>query len=101
MQDIKVSYRRITNAEAKKRFANDLPIYLCPCKCHPCSPWNLACLILGKGYFEQQQMFNDINNVTMTDTQLANKAWNSMLNNWNYYNSCHEMGYYPHYYVQE
>lgn len=95
-----MQYRRITNAQAKKLFAQDKPIYLCPCKCSPCSPWNLACLILGKEYMEQARMLSGLNGETLTDAQIAWRAWDSMLANWNYYNANSELGYYPHYYVQ-
>lgn len=71
------TYRRITKREAIKRFNDKLPIVLCPCKLRPGFPWRPDVTIYGKDY----------------------ATWDQMYNNWAYYNTSYEAGYYAHYYI--
>ena len=75
--------RRITIREAKQRFYNGQPIYLCPCKMRPGGPWNMAALVVWSEADRNSLM-----------------AWPRMLANWKFYNASYETGYYPHYYVE-
>ena len=92
-------FKRITIQEAKKRFAEDKPIYLCPCKMNPAGPWGQACLILGKQYLENAEWYQKHPSPLWKGT-LAATAWDLMYNNWAFYNTNYEMGYYAHYYIQ-
>lgn len=77
-------FTRITKAAAIKRFVDNLPVYFCPCKLSPCSPWNVACLIIR-------------------DKERGYSGWTTFeqaYNAWSYYNTSYETGYYAHYYME-
>jgi hypothetical protein len=69
---------RINKREARKLFAEGKPFYLCPCKLHPASPWNVAALVHPADY----------------------KSWEQLYDNWAFYNTSYETGYYAHYYTR-
>ena len=87
---------RISKREAQKCFAADQPIYLCPRKFVPCTPWHVECLILGKEYLEKAEGYR--NHPTLWKGTIEATAWALMYNNWAYYNASWEAGYYAHYY---
>ena len=89
--------QRISKREAVKRFADDQPIYLCPCKMRPEGPLSSACLILGKEYTERAEWYRD--DPKLWEGDIVRTAWALMYNNWRFYNASHETGYYAHYYI--
>ena len=117
--------KQITKREAKKLFFENKSFYLCPCKMRFGFPWNPECEINPFGYWEDirivygkkspcdkivnpesesfdnwedwQKWLSDISSYTNDE---KNHAWESMYNNWSYYNTNYEMGYYAHYYVK-
>ncbi len=90
--------RRISKAQARKLFAADRPIYLCPHKMRPDGPFSCACLILGKSYLENAEMYR--NDPQLWKGTLEKTAWDLMYNNWCFYNATYETGYYAAYYVE-
>lgn len=98
------TFKRITKREAFKRFVQDQPIYLCPFKMRPTACFNMACLILGKEYLEKAKGFDPASRCLANRVwkgSVEKTAWAIMYNNWICYNASHEVGYYPHYYVQQ
>jgi hypothetical protein len=93
-----MQFTKITKAAAKKRFAANQPVYLCPCKMRPGGPFNSACLIFGKEYLEQAEGYR--NNDILWKGNLEATAWNLMYNNWAFYNTSYETGYYAAYYIE-
>jgi hypothetical protein len=87
-------FQRISKATAKKRFANNEAIYLCPCKCHPYRPFSFACLILSHDEWIAHAALHD----DVDDKE--GLAWQLMYNSWEYYNASYETGYYAHYYIE-
>lgn len=84
-----MAYKRITKKEAQKRFWSlDKPIILVPNKRKPHSPFSEGALIFGRDY--HSNLYEN-----------KEHAWESMYNNWSYYNCNYECGYYAHYYVEE
>lgn len=94
-----MQYKRITKREAKQRFAQDKPIYLCPRKLAPGSPWDVACRISGKKWIDHSMLWDETSCLwagTRVDT-----AWDIMYSNWANYNTSYEAGYYAHYYIEK
>lgn len=71
-------FNRITTQQAKRRYSNGEAVVLCPHKLRPGYP------------FAPQ--------VTVSNT--FGETWQNVLNHWKHYNASHEVGYYPHYYVE-
>jgi hypothetical protein len=99
-------YTRIKKKEAFERFSKGEVIYLVPCKMYPGGFWNVACPI---------QLTNDLKDHAMRYKQdydnntryahlwhgtIEKTAWELIYNNWAYYNTNYEMGYYAHYYLK-
>lgn len=92
-------FKRISKREAKKLFSEgNKVIYLCPCKMYPSNPWNMACAISGKEYLERAEMYR--NHETLWKGTKEETAWQLMYNDWAFYNTSYETGYYAHYYEQ-
>jgi hypothetical protein len=95
-----VQFTRITKRQAMARFNKGLPFYLCPCKLRPGWPWNFAILIANsEDYREDANKYRD--NPTLWKDSVEQTAWELLYNNWAYYNTSYEMGYYAHYYYVE
>lgn len=94
--------RRITKREAFKLFTTtDTLVYFCPCKMWPEGPWSSACPISGKEYLEDARAYEQYDQQSPCwKGTVEQTAWDLAYNNWAFYNTCHEMGYYAHYYVQ-
>jgi hypothetical protein len=87
------TFNRISKREAQQLFASNKPFYLCPCKLKPCTPWNVACLILNHNqWLAWAKCF--------ATKDIEKQAWELMYESWKYYNASHEAGYYAHYYVE-
>lgn len=89
--------KRITKRQAKKLFSEGKMIVLCPCKIWPEGPFSMACRISGTEYIREAHM--SVNHPDLYKGSIEETAWCLMYNNWQFYNSSYEMGYYPHYYV--
>ena len=88
--------KRITKKEAQKRFFAGEIIYFCPCKMSPDWPWFLAMPIHPKDYLERAKGYPKGH--TLWAGSLEKTAWELAYDNWAYYNTNYEMGYYAHYY---
>ena len=119
-----MNFQRITRSQAKKLFTDNKHIYLCPSNFYPGGMWNIECLIHPYKYWEhirvldggkspcdkivhpEKECFNTwdewqkwLNDLTSYTQEEKNKAWDSMYNEWAFYNTNSEMGYYAHYYI--
>lgn len=85
--------QRISKRQAKKLFADGHScIVVCPCKMRPEGPFSPACTISGKEYLGYAAGSDYSYNLE--------SAWKLMYNNWAFYNTSWETGYYAHYYVE-
>lgn len=96
--------KRISIHQAKKLFADgNSIIILCPCKFYPAGPFSMGCRISGKEYLEDAERYKPqegrIVSVLWKGTQ-EETAWKLMYNNWAFYNTSFETGYYAHYYIE-
>lgn len=106
-----MAWKRITKKQAFKRFTEHKTIYLVPCKFYPGGVWNVECLITltddlidsakrYEQYFkEQDTSFYAKQYAHLWSGSIEKTAWNLMYNNWSYYNTSYEQGYYAHYYI--
>lgn len=98
-----MEFKRITKKEAQTLFAQGKPVYLNPCKFMPSTPFNQACLILGKEYLDKAAEYGPkgtFPNEKLWKGTVEQTAWDLMYNNWAFYNATYETGYYAHYYVE-
>lgn len=86
---------RITKAEARKRFAANQALYVCPVKLHPFPPLSSAALVFGANYEPCE-----VDNSWKGEEPYTISAWDVMYNNWAYYNASWEAGYYASYWVE-
>jgi len=100
-------YTRITIHKAKKLWREDKEICLHPCKLR-ISEMFQPCLVSAEKYLKDIEWkpvsISDLLHATIelqNDDILYQKAWDIMYNNWAYYNTNYEMGYYAHYYIKE
>lgn len=92
--------RRITKAQAVKLFnQKSKPVTLCPCKMRPEGPFSMGTLIFGQEWFAKAEQYKT--HPDLWKGSLETTAWALMYNNWSFYNSNNECGYYPHYYVEK
>lgn len=94
--------KRITKREARKLFAGGTSIIiLCPHKMIPNGPFSMGCRISGKEYLDKAEEYRSRPDLLMWKGNLLDTAWDLMYNNWSFYNSSYETGYYPAYYVEK
>ena len=80
MKQININgYKRITKAEAFKEYKNGNTIYLIPVKLAPGGFWH-----------PEIPIKND-----------SPRKWESIINEFQYYNCCSERGYYTAFYIKE
>jgi hypothetical protein len=89
--------RRITKRQAKKLFSEGKVFIVCPCKMFPVGPWSVGCNIHPKEYLEDAARYEK--HPDLWKGSLEETAWSLMYNNWCFYNTNYEMGYYAHYYI--
>lgn len=100
------TFKRISKREARRRFANYQPIVLSPCKMMPGFPFATHITVTAKEATEYQERAiwyspdgispsADLWKGNVNDT-----AWNLMYNNWAFFNTSFELGYYAHYYIE-
>ena len=105
----KHNYKRITKREAFKLWMEGKEICL-----HPCNMnffWMQPMPVTAENYVEHVKMYAEMDVkypkkeysiwVYSNEKELYQKAWDIMYNNWAYYNTNYEMGYYAHYYIKE
>lgn len=97
---------RITKRQAIKRFNAGLPFILCPCKMMPGFPWDLGCRVNRadiESYQEHATWYapsiEQPNGGICWKGTLEATAWSLLYNEWAFYNTSYETGYYAHYYV--
>ena len=109
--EYKVRYQRITKSIAKKLWKEGQTIYLCPSNCRPGGPWSVECPVKlsddlksdaarYKDHFEDKDSYYSRQYADLWKGSIELTAWHLMYNNWSYYNTNSEMGYYAHYYVK-
>jgi len=79
---------KISKAEARRRFDQDLPVILCPCKLRPGGPFSSDVTIFPQAHKDHAKLVG------------SSDAWSTMYNQWKFYNASHEVGYYASYYKQ-
>lgn len=70
-------YKRINKREARKLYDNKIPVLIIPCNCNPLSAW-LTGFIMIK----------------------YEKSFDTLVNEFIYYNCNSELGYYPAFYTE-
>ena len=85
---------RITKHQAKKRFAAGQAFSLCGHKMHPGYPFNPAFLV-SADYLSRYRSDSGAYKGDVSDQE----AWDALYNNWAYYNTSYEQGYYAAYYI--
>lgn len=111
---MKDKYRKLRNMrEAKKLWANGETIYLLGCNLLPGMMWH-PCPVKMKDYVGSALRFKALHDEVKSGSSsyyarqyahlwsgtLEETTWNLMYNNWKYYNTSYEEGYYAHYYVK-
>lgn len=95
-------YTRITKKQAKQRFNEGKEFYIIPCKMRINTHWHSEILvnlnIIAK-YKDYASWYTD--HPTLWKGDLNSTAWDLMYNNWRFYSTNYEMGYYAHYYIKE
>lgn len=84
--------------EAKKLWREGATIGLLPCNMAYPNVWMRPCPVQKDGYIEHIRTY--WRDVFTESRDIVDAAWESMYNNWAYYNTCYELGYYAHYYVE-
>ena len=85
---------RITKHQAKQRFAAGQAFSLCPHKMRPGYPFNQAFLVTAD-YLSRYRSDSGIYKGDVSDQE----AWDTLYNNWAWYNTSYEQGYYAAYYI--
>jgi len=106
-------FKRITKKHAKKLFSEGKPIYLCPSKMNPNAYlFSPACLVFFTDDLKQSALRYKSYAEDTSDSyypkqyahlwlgSIEETAWDLMYNNWSYYNTSYETGYYAHYYIE-
>lgn len=92
--------RRITKREAQAKFYTGVEgIILCPCKFRPDGPFSMGCRVFGREWLDKAEGYAD--SPDLWKGTINSTAWSLMYNNWAYYDTSYETGYYAHYYVEE
>lgn len=78
---ITTNYVRITKKQAERLYKTKQEFYMCPCKVNPENPYGLFCCICPG---------ND---------EYTEKTFETLLNEFHFYNSNYEIGYYPAFYM--
>jgi len=79
-------YTRVNKTIARKHFYNGDKVILCPHKAIPFTPW---------------QLYVDIRHAPEDEiTSRYDVDFDKAVDSFNYYNTCHELGYYPAYYIE-
>jgi hypothetical protein len=92
--------RKIRISEAKRIFSSGGMVGLCPRKMRPDGPFSMMVLCSGKDRIEHVKLICG-ESYFRDEKHLFSEAWNSLIQDWKHYNSSHECGYYPHFYVEE
>lgn len=82
---------------AKRLWREGKEIGLMPSNMYP-GIWMTPCPVKADRYVEHIEYY--WKDVYPECDDIIDAAWRSMYNNWAYYNTCSEMGYYAHYYIK-
>ena len=97
------TWRRITKRDARLRFYAGKPIALLSCNLRPGMMWQ-PCPIDPVKCWEHAAILDRSWDTGWTPDdatqELKEQAWDQMYNNWAWYNTDYERGYYAHYYVK-
>ena len=101
-------FKRITKREARQRFADGKPFFLCPVNLRPGFPWSPHSTVAKTDIAEfKQAAENCAPNGVWGSTagglwkgDINSTAWDFMYNAWAFYNASHEAGYYAAYYLE-
>lgn len=94
-------FRRITKREAKRRFGDGEEIVLCPCNMIPGGGWHVQCSVrLSEERFADALGYGVHKHPDLWKGTVLETAWALMYNDWAFYNTNYEMGYYAHYYLE-
>jgi hypothetical protein len=97
-------FTRISKREARKLFNENKSFVLCPVKLRPGSPWSSHCTIPTdtiKDYKVQAAWYAPDGITPSTELwegTINNTAWTLLYDNWAFYNTSWETGYYAAYY---
>jgi hypothetical protein len=106
MIQAKETLRRITKAEARRRFAAGQPFLLCPCKLTPGLPFDVSYRVgpYLAGEWRQRAAWYAPRPGEPTSPlwtgDIDSTAWALMYDNWASSNTSWEAGYYAHYYIE-
>ena len=95
-------HTKINKIKAFKMFVNHEPFYMNPCKLVAFGPWHTECLINPGDYIRDYAISHGYDYNTLSESshpEVYKQAFESMYNNWSYYNTNYEMGYYAHFYT--
>jgi hypothetical protein len=96
-----MAFRRISKAEAKKRFANGLTVVFCPCKMRPGGAWAVHSTIFGENLAERlERAERHKDNPQIWKGTAVETAWDILYREWAHYNASSETGRDAHYYVE-
>lgn len=96
-------HTKINKTQAFKLFLNHDRFYMNPCKLVAFGPWHTECLVNPvdwiKDYCDLYHV--DYEHLTVNNgLEVYKKAFDRMYNNWSFYNTSSEMGYYAHFYTE-
>ncbi len=92
--------KKVSKRTAQKLFnEGDKIIILPPCKMYPMGAFSLGCRIAGKEYLQKAEEYGP--ECDLWKGSIERTAWDLMYNNWAFYNTSYECGYYAHYYIEE
>ena len=97
-------FKRISKQTAFRRFKAGQYFDICPCNMMPGFPWAVQCRVFPEEHIEHAKLYapdSSCSSPTLWKGTLEQTAWDLMYNNWAFYNTNHEMGYYAHYYIEE
>lgn len=99
------NFERISKTKAFIRFCNNLPVYFCPVKLHPESPWQLSVQISSAEWIEEEWQsancdYHNYNCPMPSQKIIMANAFSNAINNFNFYNcNLNETGFYPAFYI--
>ncbi len=94
-------FKQISKATARQRFAAEQPIVLCPRILYPSYPFGSHSIINTASIQDYKVRAAWYCNDCVWKGSINETAWKLMYDNWCWHNASHEVGYYPHYYVEE
>jgi hypothetical protein len=98
--------KRISKREARKHFAEGKGFILCPCNMMPGQSFDMGYYLSPEAIAEHKEQADDLyapkGDRPAGSLWLGNindTAWELMYDNWAFYNTSNECGYYAHFYI--